>query len=295
MNKFANPTKHTVTLPDPAGTHQMVYYEWGNPQNPRVLVCLHGLTRNSRDFDFLAAALHNDYRILAPDLIGRGKSDWLKDPELYTIHQYVADMMGWMHQLGLKEVDWLGVSLGGIIGMLIAGLPHSPVQHLALVDIGPIVKRTSVVHLSSEVAENPVFKSLGELKDFLKKTYATTGTMESYHWDHLLAYDHITLPDGTFARAYDPELFRSFVPMQHEDIVFWPVFEALHLPMFVLHGEKSVVLTPDICAEMKRLQPSITFVDLPGITHAPSMMDEKHIGLVKQWLEQFVTEKQISG
>ncbi|MFI4956374.1 MAG: alpha/beta fold hydrolase [Gammaproteobacteria bacterium] len=295
MNKFAKPTKHTVTLPDPAGTHQMVYYEWGNPENPRVLVCLHGLTRNGRDFDFLAAALLNEYRILAPDLIGRGKSEWMKDPALYTIEQYVADLVGWMHQLGLKKVDFLGASLGGILGMLITVQPNSPIQRLLLDDIGPIIKKESANRLSEEVESNPTFKSLGELKDFLKHVYATTGTMEPYHWDHLLAHDHISLPDGTYARAYDPQLFMSFLPMLHGDIAFWPVFKAIHIPIFVLHGEQSVVLTPDICAEMKQYQPTITIVDLPGITHCPSLMDERIIGIVKHWAEQFAHVKQISG
>jgi pimeloyl-ACP methyl ester carboxylesterase len=286
MNKFAHPTRHTVTLPDPSGTHQMVYYEWGNPDNPRVLVCIHGLTRNGRDFDFLAAAVQQEYRVLAPDLIGRGKSDWLKNPTHYTIEQYVGDLLGWLHQLGLKKVDWLGASLGGILGMLIAARPDSPIQRLILDDVGPIIKKESVAKLSSEVGANPVFSSLGELKDFLKKIYAQTGAMESYHWDHLLAHDHITLSEGGFARAYDPNLFKSFQPMQGQDIAFWPVFKAIRVPIYVLHGEKSGVLTADICDEMKQCQPNMNIIDLPDIGHAPSLMDERHIEMVIEFLQK---------
>ncbi len=284
MSKFAHPTKHIVTLPDPAGTHRMVYHEWGDPNNPHVLICVHGLTRNGRDFDFLATALQQKYRVLAPDLIGRGQSDWLKDPALYTIEQYVADLLGWLHQLGLKKVDWLGASLGGILGMLIATRPDSPIQRLLLDDIGPIIKKESVAKLSSEVKANPVFPSLTDLKDFLKQLYAKTGEMQPYHWDHLLAHDHIALPNGGYTRAYDPQLFLSFIPMQNNDIEFWPVFKAIRAPIFLLHGKESAVLTADICDEMKQYQPTMVVKDLPNITHAPSLMDEKHIGMVVNWL-----------
>lgn len=285
MTKFAHPTKHTIALPNPAGKHQMTYYEWGNPQSERVLVCVPGLTRNGRDFDFLAAALGHEYRILAVDLIGRGKSDWMQDPAHYTIEQYIADLMGWMHQLGLSQVDFIGASLGGILGMLIAAMPHSPIQRLILDDVGPVIKQESIARLSGEVKANPIFASLGELKDFLKKVYAQTGSMEPYHWDHLLAHDHLALPEGGYARAYDPQLFKSFAPMQNgHDITFWPVFKAIHVPIFVLHGSESSVLTPDICAQMLEAQPTMTIIDLPGIGHAPSLMDERHIRLIAGWL-----------
>ena len=284
MNKFVHPTKHTVTLPDPLGTHQMVYHEWGNPNNPRVLVCMHGLTRNGRDFDFLAAALCDHYRVLAPDLIGRGKSDWLKDPHLYTIEQYINDISGWMKQLNLQKVDWMGASMGGLLGMLLAAKPHSTIQRLVLDDVGPVIRQEAMAKLSSDVQANPTFKSLGELKDFLKQIYSHTGDMEPYHWDHLLAHDHIAVGDGTYARAYDPQLFMSFASFKNKDITFWPVFNALRIPIFVLHGENSNVLTPDICAEMKKHQPNMTVVDLPNIGHAPSLMDERFIQLVVDWL-----------
>lgn len=290
MNKFAQPTKHIVTLPDPAGSHQMVYYEWGRHDNPRVLVCVHGLTRNGRDFDFLAAALQQEYRILAPDLIGRGKSDWFKDPMHYTIEQYVHDLMGWMHQLGLSKVDYLGASLGGVLGMLIAVQPGSPVQRLILADIGPLIKRESVEKLSTEVQANPTFPSLGDLKEFLKQIYSHIGAMEPYHWDHILAYDHIKRDDGTYARAYDPNLFKSFGPMRGQDIAFWPIFQALQIPILALHGVDSIVLTPDICDEMKKLQPKqLDIIDIPNAGHVPSLMIESNIALVKQWLEQFAS------
>lgn len=284
MNKYAKPTAHTITLPDPAGHHHMAYYEWGDPANEHVLLCVPGLTRNGRDFDFLASALKDHYRILAVDLIGRGKSDWMKDPALYTIEQYIHDILGLLHHLHLKQVDYLGVSLGGILGMIIAAHPHSPIKKLILDDIGPEIKQSAVAKLSGDVGANPTFATLGDLKTFLKTAYGETGHLEPYHWDHLLAHDHIRLPEGGYARAYDPMLSKSFAPMQGQDITFWPTFQAIRVPIFVLHGEQSTVLTPDICTRMKTEQPTITIVNLPGIGHAPSLMDATHIRLLSTLL-----------
>ena len=128
--------EQSVQCISPAGLHRMAYTEWGEPDNPKVLVCVHGLTRSGRDFDFLAERLAGEYRVVCPDVVGRGRSDWLKNKALYGVPQYAADMVTLLARLNVDSVHWLGTSMGGLIGMALAAQENTPIARLVLNDVG---------------------------------------------------------------------------------------------------------------------------------------------------------------
>lgn len=277
-------TKHIISS-NHAGKHRIVYQDWGDENNPNVLICVHGLSRNSRDFDMLASHLSKDYRVIAPDIVGRGQSDWLPDPSLYTLEQYINDMVLLVNDLGVDQIDWLGTSLGGIIGMAIAAGHASPIKRLVLNDIGPIIKKEAIAFLATSLAQTPQFNSLEELTGFLREAYVATGRLEDYHWEHLATHDHRVTPEGTYVRNFDPNITQGLATINAgEDMDMWDLWKAVKCPTLVLHGEQSMILTPAICDEMKALHPDTTVIDIPGVGHTPSLLLQEHIDVVEQWL-----------
>src|ERR671918_2843433 len=156
------PRRRSVLCASPAGLHRMAYREWGDPRNREVLVCVHGLTRSARDFDEIARALCAQFRVVCPDVAGRGDSDRLADPKLYTWPQYVADMVTLIARLDAESVNWLGTSLGGLVGMALAAQAGTPVKKLVLNDAGPLVSKVALERIGSYVGKTPVFASLEE-------------------------------------------------------------------------------------------------------------------------------------
>jgi pimeloyl-ACP methyl ester carboxylesterase len=276
-------TKH-ITSSNPSGKHRIVYQDWGNENNTNVLICVHGLTRNSRDFDYLAQHLSSQYRVIAPDIVGRGQSDWLPDPALYTLEQYIHDMGALMTHLKLKQVGWLGTSLGGLIGMTIAASPNSPIKRLILNDIGPVIKKEAIVYLATSLAETPHFKSLDELQKFLKEAYSAMGHMDKDHWEHMVTYDHRITSEGKITRNFDPKITRWVSSMTTTDLAMWDMWEGIHCPILIIHGEESIILTPEICQEMLKRNSHASLVTIPGVGHTPSLMPESQIRIVQEWL-----------
>jgi pimeloyl-ACP methyl ester carboxylesterase len=276
-------TKHILSS-NHAGKHRIVYQDWGDEKNPKVLICVHGLTRNSRDFDYLAQDLSSEYRVIAPDIAGRGQSDWLSDPALYTLQQYIDDMSLLLADLKVKQVDWLGTSLGGLMGMAIASQPHSPIKRLILNDIGPVIKKESIAYLATSLAGTPHFKSLDELKSFLKEAYSAMGPLEKEQWEHMVTYDHRITSEGNITRNFDPKITRWVSSMTNSDIAMWDLWGSIQCPILILHGEQSVILTPDICEEMLERNPHASLVTIPGVGHTPSLMPKSQIEIVQKWL-----------
>lgn len=278
-------TKHIVST-NRAGQHRIVYQDWGLENNPKVLICVHGLTRNSRDFDYIASHLAKEYRVICPDIVGRGQSDWLPDPSFYTLEQYINDMGALLKTLELQRVDWLGTSLGGLIGMAIASAPNSPINRLILNDIGPVIKKEAIAFLATSLAETPHFHSLDELKDFLKEAYSAMGHLDHGFWEHMATYDHRITPEGRITRNFDPKITRWVGSMVSTDLEMWELWERIVCPILVLHGELSVILTPDICKSMTERNPNTTVVTLPKVGHTPSLMTEPQIKIVEDWLKE---------
>jgi pimeloyl-ACP methyl ester carboxylesterase len=278
--------QRSVQCLSPAGFHDMAYVEWGDPANPRVLVCVHGLTRCGRDFDFLAAALADHYRVVCPDVVGRGRSDWLADKSLYDIPQYCADMVTLLARLDAKNVHWVGTSMGGIIGMALAARERTPITRLVLNDVGPVVTGTSIARLGEFLGNAPRFASVEEGEAYVRLVSAPFGPLTDAQWRHLTVHTLRHDADGMFSLAYDPGLAEPFRRSAGEgrDLDFWPVYDAIRCPTMVLRGAESDLLRRDTAEEMTRRGPCALLREVPGVGHAPMLLDEGQIALAREFL-----------
>jgi pimeloyl-ACP methyl ester carboxylesterase len=267
----------------PHGFHRIAYTEWGEPSAPRTLVCVHGLTRNGRDFDRLAAALSERCRVICPDMPGRGRSDWIAESD-YTYPQYLADVAALIARLGVHEVDWVGTSMGGLIGLLLAAQPNTPIRRLILNDVGPFVPKAALLRLAEYVGKDPHFASLDELEAYLRRVHAPFGPLGDQDWRHLALQGYRRREGGGFGLAYDPAIGKPFQNGKIEDVDLWPVWDAVRCPVFVLRGAQSDLLLAETAREMARRGPKAKTAELPGIGHAPALVAEDQIALVRDWL-----------
>jgi pimeloyl-ACP methyl ester carboxylesterase len=267
------------------GFHRVAYREWGDPGNPRVLLCVHGLTRNGRDFDELAAALADRYRVACPDVVGRGRSDWLRDPSGYAYPTYCADMAALIARLGAERIDWVGTSMGGIIGMLLAARPGNPIRRLVLNDVGPWIPRGALERIASYVGGDPRFPDRAALETFLARIYSPFGPFTEAQWSRLVDSSRREAPDGTIALAYDPAIAEPLRAMPAKDFDLWSAWDAVACPVLVVRGERSDVLTAETAREMALRGPGATVVEVPRVGHAPTLMDPEQIEQLARWLD----------
>lgn len=265
--------------------HRMRYVEWGDPDNPRVLVCVHGLTRNARDFDRLAAAMAGDYRIVCPDVVGRGRSDWLGNPAGYGFPQYVADMMVLLARLGVAQVDWLGTSMGGLIGMLVASQAHSPVRRLLLNDVGPVITAESLRRIGEYVGKAPRFADMAEAERYIRLVSAPFGELDDAAWRELTESSVRRNADGSWSMAYDPALAEPFrqAYLLHQDVDLWPVYDAIRCPTLVVRGARSDLLTAETHRAMGERGPRAQLVEIADVGHAPMFLDAAQIAVVRRF------------
>jgi pimeloyl-ACP methyl ester carboxylesterase len=272
----------------PAGFHHMAYVEWGDAANPRVLVCVHGLTRCSRDFDFLAQALAADYRVVCPDVVGRGRSDWLRNPSLYGIPQYCADMTALLARLDAECVDWIGTSMGGLIGMALACQPETPIARLVLNDVGPVITAASLVRIGSYLGAAPRFDDIGQAEAFVRLVSAPFGTFSDEQWRHLTVHVTRIAADGKVEFAYDPGIALPFREMQAaaagKDVEMWPLYDGVACPTLLLRGASSDLLTHETALQMTTRGPRARLVEVPGVGHAPMLMNAAQVAPVRDFL-----------
>lgn len=271
-----------------AGFHHMAYVEWGDAHNPRVLICVHGLTRNGRDFDFLAQALEADYRVICPDVVGRGKSDWLANKSLYVMPQYCADMVTLLARLNVETVDWLGTSMGGLIGMALAAQPGNPIRRLVLNDVGPVVSAVSLARIGDYLGTPPRFDSIEEAEAYVRKVSAPFGPLTDTQWQHLTVHAVREANDGKIEFVYDPGIAQAYRQGQQlsggKDVELWPLFDAITCPTLLLRGEQSDLLTPQTAQAMTQRGPHAQLIEIPGVGHAPVLMDDAQIAPVRDFL-----------
>lgn len=267
----------------PHGFHRIAYTEWGEPSAPRTLFCVHGLTRNGRDFDRLAAALAERWHVICPDVAGRGRSDWLP-VAAYNNAQYLADMNALIARVGAKEIDWLGTSMGGLLGMQLAAQANTPIRRLVMNDIGPYIPKAALERIADYVGQDPRFATLEELEAYLRRVHAPFGPMSDQDWRHLALQGYRRREGGGFGLAYDPAIGQAFRANGLKDVDLWPVWDAVRCPVLVLHGAESDLLLSDTTAEMGRRGPRANVVDIPGVGHAPALVAETMIALVRDWL-----------
>ena len=271
----------------PRGLHRIAYLEWGDPKNERVLVCVHGLTRCARDFDTLAAALSEHYRIVCPDIAGRGDSEWLPDPMLYQLPQYVGDMVTLIARLDVEGVHWLGTSMGGLIGMALAAQPGTPLQKLVINDAGPVISKVSLERIATYVGMAPVFPDIATAERYVRAVFTTFGPHTDAEWRFLTEVVVCKNADGSLRLHYDPKLaepFRALMP--EKDLELWPLWDAIRCPTLVLRGELSDLLTRETCDAMGKRGPKAKLVEIPGVGHAPTLMHADQIEVVKEFVLQ---------
>ena len=280
-----NPAQRTVQCASPAGLHRMAYFEWGRADNPQVLVCVHGLTRCARDFDRLAHAMSDRYRVVCPDVVGRGESGRLADPMLYGIPQYVADMVTLIARLGVERVHWVGTSMGGLIGMALAALPDTPVAKLVVNDAGPVIAKAALARIGTYLGSSPRLQTLEEAERFVRAVSAPFGPHTDAEWRFLTEIVVRQNADGSWRFHYDPRIAEPYRRnMPDKDVELWPMWDAIRCPTLVIRGALSDLLSKATAEAMTQRGPKARLVELAGVGHAPTLLHEDQIAVVRGFL-----------
>ena len=272
----------SLTCHGPAGPHRMDLLLWGEPNQQPPLICVHGLVRNAWDFAPLAEALQQQRWIIAPHMAGRGSSAWLDDPQHYAYPQYIADMLELIQDLGVTQVDWLGTSMGGLIGMMLAAMPNTPIRRLLLNDVGPFIPFAALQRISGYVGVQPKFLTLGEVERHLRGIYASFGNLTDNQWKFMTEHSARPLNDGSFGLAYDPAIAHNLATVT-SDISLWEIYDQIQVPTLVLRGERSDILRPETAEEMTQRGPKAQLITIPNCGHAPALMDDGQIEIVRRF------------
>ncbi|MDB5399023.1 MAG: hypothetical protein QOD93_456 [Acetobacteraceae bacterium] len=266
--------------------HRLAFEEWGDADAPPV-ICVHGLTRNGRDFDALAQALAGSYRVICPDLPGRGHSDWLDDPMLYQAQHYVtalAHLLAWI----ARDVAWVGTSLGGICGMLLAATDGAPINRLVLNDVGPFIPAEALARIRDYMvasSDSPMmerFSDVEAIERHLRIIHAPFGPLSDEQWAQLAANSARALPDGRFTMHYDPRIAEPLRGHDPIDVDMWGLWDRIQVPCMVIRGETSDILLPETFARMEATGAEAFEVPVTG--HAPALLDPLQIEAIRAFL-----------
>ena len=265
---------------------KVVYSDWG-AEDGRPIVCVHGLTGNGFDFDFIAPALVEDgYRVIAVDLPGRGRSDFLSNPLDYNYETYLQNLGDLLTHLGLTRTDWLGVSLGGLLGMRMAGEENSPIERLILNDIGPEVPKDALNFIYQVIKQPYYFEDVAELEQRMRATRGLSwGPVTDEQWAHMAQHNARATDDGRVTYAYDAEIARVFEGEPLGSVDMWACWNAIACPVMVIQGGQSILLTTDIIENMRQSGPAFDFQVFDDCGHVPSLMAEEQIQAVRGWLK----------
>lgn len=288
-----------------SGFHRVHYTDWGDPTNERVVICVHGLSRNCRDFDFLAAELAADFRVVCADIAGRGRSDWLANKDDYAYPQYMADLNALIARLtepavpvgilGLlsrllrnqhrdRKIYWVGTSMGGLLGMLLAAMPGSPIARLVVNDVGPLIPRASLQRIAEYLGQDPRFKTYAELESYVRLISAPFGPLTDTQWRHLTETGARQHDDGTWGMCYDPQIAVPFRKGPLVDVDLWKYWDAIRCETLLLRGSESDLLLKQTAEEMQARGPRPRMVEFPGVGHAPMLMAGDQIRVVADFL-----------
>lgn len=279
----------TVQCLSPAGLHEMAYKEWGDPSNGRVLVCVHGLTRVGDDFDRLAAALAEDYRVLCPDVVGRGRSGRLLHAQHYHVPQYMSDMVTLLARADAATVHWVGTSMGGLIGMALASLPGTPVSRLVLNDVGPAIDAQALARIGAYVGQDLRFGSFEEAARYIREISEPFGPHDEEEWRKLAADVLRRDAEGKWMKHYDlriADAFRMLTPdfARQAEEASWRAYDAIGCPTLLLRGAQSDLLSAQTAQAMRERGPRARLVEFPGVGHAPTLLHADQIAAIRQFL-----------
>jgi len=294
---MTQPSLRFVNCLDATGLHRMAYWEWAGPAaDAPVLVCVHGLSRQGRDFDALARALSRRWRVVCPDVVGRGRSDWLRQPAGYQVPAYVSDMVALLARLDVEQVDWVGTSMGGLIGLSLASLPRpegaaSPIRRLVLNDVGPAIRFEALQRIGSYLGKAQRFASLDEGAAYLRGISEGFGPHTDEEWLALSAplFHEEGGAGGGWRLHYDPAIALPFAALTPElvaagEAALWAAYDRLSCPTLLIRGADSDLLAADTARAMTQRGPHARLVELPGVGHAPTLMHADQISIVRDFL-----------
>jgi len=294
--------KNTIFGTTPDGFHRLAYTEWGTPDSflPPV-ICVHGLTRNQHDFDFIARFLSDQGRhVFTIDMAGRGDSEWFKNPCHYNFEQYIADVNVLIQRIGAQKIDLIGTSMGGLIGMMMAAKPNNPVRRLVMNDIGPHIPVKALWRLAKYAGKVPVFRSKEEVTSYFKLIYAEFGALNDEQWAYLTNHSIKQNANGNYEFKLDPDIIHSkskmefFKELLQEprkalqgilfDIDLWPVWQQVKCPVLVVHGRQSDLLLADCIVKMQETNPLTDVFEVPDAGHAPILFELGQQEKIASWL-----------
>jgi pimeloyl-ACP methyl ester carboxylesterase len=269
----------------PHGFHSVTYFEWGDAANLRVAICVHGLGRNGRDFDVVAEALAPTHRVLAVDMPGRGMSDRLEDPDDYVFPTYLTTLTALIARSGASEVDWIGTSMGGLLGIVMAAQPKSPIRRLVVNDVGPQLEAAALARIGTYIGQDPTFATFAEIEAYLRQISAPFGPLDDAQWHYITQTNVRERPDGRWGLAYDPGIAVPFrnAPAPPD---LWPLWDAIRCPVLVLRGAQSDLLSATVAAEMTARGPRPRVIEFDGVGHAPMLLDPAQFNPVVEFLRQ---------
>lgn len=291
---MTQPQLRFVNCLDATGLHRLAYWEWAGPRaDAPVLVCVHGLSRQGRDFDALARAMSDRYRVICPDVAGRGHSDWLRQPAGYQVPAYVADMVALLARLDVEQVDWVGTSMGGLIGLGLAALPRpdgvaSPIRRLVLNDVGPAIRFEALQRIGTYLGKAPRFASVAEGAAYLRSISTGFGPHTDEEWLALSA--PMFRQEGAEWRLhYDPAIALPFAAVTPElvaagEAALWAAYDQLRCPTLLIRGAESDLLSAETARAMTQRGPHARLVELPGVGHAATLIHDDQVAIVREFL-----------
>jgi pimeloyl-ACP methyl ester carboxylesterase len=289
-NTSAEPRHLSMPVLSPGGFSRLAWVEWGPENAARTVVCVHGLTRNARDFDFLALELAaKGWRVVSVDVPGRGRSEWLRRPEDYGLPVYAGVLAALIGRLGVDTVDWVGTSMGGMIGMALAAQPNTPIRRLVLNDVGAFIPKAPLERIAQYVGRDPRFDDIAGVEALLRKVHAPFGPLTDAQWSHLATHGAAKTEDGRWRLGYDPAIAKAFVATPIADVALWPLWEPVTGPVLILRGADSDLLLRETAQEMTRrgaaaMAGKVELREIAGVGHAPALMALDQIAPVREFL-----------
>lgn len=267
------------------GFHRLHYTEWGPRDARHTIVCVHGYSGNARDFDALAAALSQDARVVCLDVAGRGRSAWLGSALEYHFPQFLSDIAALVRRLGVDRLDWVGTSMGGLLGLLFAAQPGSPVRRLVLNDVGAFVPANGLREIAHRLAAPERFTSLSQVERHVRETHREWGAISDAQYRALARHHARRLAQGGYRLHYDPRIARLVQSVPFLDgLHFWDAWDRLECPVLIVRGEHSAILPAGVAERMIDTHPDAQLFEVEGAGHAPALMSAAEIARVRDFL-----------
>lgn len=256
-----------------------------------MIICAHGYSGNGRDFDFLARDLSRGARVVCPDMAGRGRSAWLPNSLAYNFPQFLSDIRALVAELGAPGVEWVGTSMGGLLGLLLAAEPRSPIVRLVLNDVGAFVPADALARIGRNLRAAERFESMAALAAHVRHTHREWGPLTDEHWSHFARHAARRLPDG-YALHYDPRIARFMQPPPFAPgLSLWSAWHRVRCPVLLVRGRASSIFPAEVAEAMLQVKPNAEYAEIPDAGHAPSLMTAEQIAIVEQFLERSVADR----